>query len=395
MITTSQTLAQRIADGRMPVAEGLQIAMQIAEQLRQWHDRGSAHGALTPSTIEVSGGVPRLLGPEAAEAKWLYEAPEVKLGAAPDTRSDIFSFGAIVFEILTGERIFVEGLAMGIPVQSGHGGIDRLVNGCVAQAPDSRYQHAQKIMLELRLLLATARRNNFVLKPPAHPAAAPAPSPAPRAEPVVESPAASFVPPPPPPPAPDAPAMQALHDLEGRISSRLQEQERTIANVAHVANEVLKALREQQTAAAAAYAAPPPPRPAPAPAAEPEPPQQLRGMGFRGYEEHSAGSRADKMLDLLSDKLSRLDLVVTSVADRMQKLEEIFDQFDTDAAALRDSVTRDIRRFEHTLKSQGAAIESARTAMGQTDDLVERVVEALDSLQAMFVTSAEEQTLAS
>jgi hypothetical protein len=88
-------------------------------------------------------------------------------------------------------------------------------------------------------------------------------------------------------------------------------------------------------------------------------------------------------------------MVVSAAVERLGKLEHIFDQFDIDAAALRDSVTRDIRNFERALKTQGAAIESARTAMGQTDDLVERVVEAIDSLQSMFVTTAEERTLAS
>lgn len=389
MISTSQPLAQRIAAGRLAVPEGLQIAMQLAEKLRQCHDGGSAHGALTPSTIALSDAGVELLGPEAAESKWLYEAPEVKLGGAADTRSDIFSFGAIVFEMLTGERVFVEGLALGLPVQSGHAGIDHLVNGCVAQSPDSRYQQMQKVILELRLLLSTAKRTNVVLSAPAHPAARAA-TPVPAAS--VPAAAPFFA------AATEPSAMQAIHDLEGRISARMHEQERTIANVAHVANEVLKALREQQAATAAApsmqhYA---PPQPQHVPMTAPEPPMQTRGMGFRGYEEPmSSGSRLDKMLDLLSDKLSRLDLVVTTVVDRIQKLEDIFDQFDIDAAALRDSVTHDIRKFEHSLKSQGAAIESARTAMGQTDDLVERVVEAIDSLQAMFVTAAEEQTLAS
>ena len=69
-------------------------------------------------------------------------------------------------------------------------------------------------------------------------------------------------------------------------------------------------------------------------------------------------------------------------------------QYVTDAAALRDSVTRDIRNFERGLKAQNAAIESARTAMGQTDDLVERVVEALDSLQSMLV-APDERSMAS
>jgi hypothetical protein len=96
---------------------------------------------------------------------------------------------------------------------------------------------------------------------------------------------------------------------------------------------------------------------------------------------------------MLHDKIARIDLVLTTAVERIQKLDESLEAFDTDAAALRDSVTRDIRNFERMLKQQSTAIESARTAMGQTDDLVERVVEALDSLQSMFITPAEERSM--
>src|SRR4051794_38477997 len=109
MTSTSQTLAQRISNGRLPLSEGLHVATQIADQLRQWHTRDSVHGALTPSAVSLADGAVALLGREAAQSKWAYEAPEVKLGQAADVRSDIFSFGAIVFEMLTGESVFVDG----------------------------------------------------------------------------------------------------------------------------------------------------------------------------------------------------------------------------------------------------------------------------------------------
>lgn len=382
MTSTSQTLAQRLATGCIPVSEGLPIAMQLAEQLRFIHDSGSAHRGLTPATVVVSGGSVALLPAETAPGSTSYDAPELRQGGMADVRSDIFSFGAVVFEMLTGIA-FEAGMIA--PLASGSAAIDRLVNGCVAESPDQRYQRMPKVMLELRLLLSAARKSQVILTAPPAPAPLPPVANEPPAAAPLYTPASS-----------DELAVHAMQELEGRISSRLVEQERTIANVAHVANEVLRALREQQAtaSAAAAYSAPPGPRPAPVPVMEHEPPI-TRGMGFRGYEEPSSGSRTDRMLDLLGDKLSRLDLLVTSAVDRLQKLENIFDEFDIDAAALRDSVTRDIRIFERALKSQGTAIESARTAMGQTDDLVERVVEAIDSLQSMFVTAAEERTLAS
>jgi hypothetical protein len=54
-------------------------------------------------------------------------------------------------------------------------------------------------------------------------------------------------------------------------------------------------------------------------------------------------------------------------------------------------VAEDFLDFEKGLKSQATAIQSARTAMAQTDDLVERVVEALESLQSVVMEPREEQ----
>jgi hypothetical protein len=61
---------------------------------------------------------------------------------------------------------------------------------------------------------------------------------------------------------------------------------------------------------------------------------------------------------------------------------------------LHESVSEDFLAFEQNLKSQAAAIESTRTAMAQTDDLVERVVEALESLQS-FVLEPRDDSSAS
>jgi serine/threonine protein kinase len=364
MTSTSQTLAHRMAAGRIPVSEALQIGMQLADQLRQLHEQGNAHGALTPAAVGISGTAVRLLPvPEGDITR--FTSPEVAKGKPADVRSDIFSFGAVFFEMLTGRAAF-DGSSPN-PRPSGSPAVDRLVSACVAASPDARFQRAQKLMLELKLLSAAARRG----------------TPAPAAPPVQAAP---------PPPAPipvAAPAPVVNHqvqDLESRIAARLEEQERSVASVAQVANEVLKALREQQASAAVSHA--PAPTPAPAP--------RLHSRGFTAdpMDDHTA-SRLEKVVDAISDRLARLDLVLSSAVERLQKLEENLDAFDTDAAALRDSVTRDVRNFERALKAQNTAIESARTAMGQTDDLVERVVEALDALQSMFVNTSDEQSIAS
>jgi hypothetical protein len=351
MNSTSHTLAHRLNAGRLPASEALQIGMQLADQLRRLHEQGSAHGALTPSAVAISGSAVQLL-PALASDVTRFTAPEVAKGKPADVRSDIYSFGAVFYEMLTGRAAF-DGISPN-PRPSGSPAVDRLVAGCVAALPDSRFQRVQKLMLELKLLASAARRT------------APAPA--------VPAPVASYS------PAPEL--HQPATDFESRIAARLEEQERSVASVAQVANEVLKALREQQSGPATPRVQAPAPR--------------LHSRSFTSEPmDNYAANHLEKVVDALADRLARLDLVLSSAVERLHKLEENLEAFDTDAAALRDSVTRDVRNFERALKAQSTAIESARTAMGQTDDLVERVVEALDALQSMFVNTGDEHSIAS
>src|SRR5262245_42848691 len=103
----SQTLAQKLAGGRLPAGEALRYAIQVAESLQRLHDEGRVHGALSPAAIAISGRDLYLLPSGEGNGTASYTAPEVSRGEAADTRSDIFGFGAILYEMLTGERAFV------------------------------------------------------------------------------------------------------------------------------------------------------------------------------------------------------------------------------------------------------------------------------------------------
>jgi hypothetical protein len=63
--------------------------------------------------------------------------------------------------------------------------------------------------------------------------------------------------------------------------------------------------------------------------------------------------------------------------------------FDQNAAALRDSLTAELKVFEQSIEGHRKSVDSIRTAVAQTDDLVERVVEALESLQTIVLDQAE------
>ena len=80
-----------------------------------------------------------------------YTAPEVVLGSAADARSDIFGFGAILFEMLTGRRAF-DGEARDTLAATGNPALDRPVCPCLTQNPDARIASMPRVMMVLKLV---------------------------------------------------------------------------------------------------------------------------------------------------------------------------------------------------------------------------------------------------
>src|SRR6202521_3834876 len=131
------TLAERIAQGPMPLEEALPIARQIAQALEAAHEHGIIHRDLKPANIKLrpDGTVkvldfglakamepapgsspnvsqsPTITTPAMTQAGMLlgtaaYMSPEQARGKPVDKRSDIWAFGAVLFEMLTGKRAF-------------------------------------------------------------------------------------------------------------------------------------------------------------------------------------------------------------------------------------------------------------------------------------------------
>src|SRR5437588_1066481 len=130
------TLAERIAQGPISLEEALPIARQIAEALEYAHEKGIVHRDLKPANIKLTPegrvkvldfGLAKALSSDAAAAQnpassptltmraseagmimgtAAYMAPEQARGQNVDRRADIWAFGVVVWEMLTGRRLF-------------------------------------------------------------------------------------------------------------------------------------------------------------------------------------------------------------------------------------------------------------------------------------------------
>ena len=182
------TLADRISKGPIPLHEALPIAEEIAAALGAAHEAGVIHRDLKPANIKVRGdGAVKVLDfglakrvpvaeatPSDATTDLLttvgmvvgtpaYMSPEQILGRAIDVRSDIFSFGVVLYESLTGTHPFRKDVASDtlaailrdtpIPPSGGADpAMDALFGRLLAKAPAERSQTFEEVRAEIRRL---------------------------------------------------------------------------------------------------------------------------------------------------------------------------------------------------------------------------------------------------
>jgi Tol biopolymer transport system component len=198
-----ETLAQRLAQGSglkaqgLPMGEALAIARQIAEALETAHERGIVHRDLKPANIKITAeGAVKVLDFGLAKATdesalasgdtadgiilgtAAYMSPEQARGKATDKRTDIWAFGCVLYEMLTGRGIFAgetvsdtlgkilerEPDWTALPASTPPG-IRRLLLRCLAKDPKQRLRDIGEARIEIDAIEA-APGGGAALAPP-------------------------------------------------------------------------------------------------------------------------------------------------------------------------------------------------------------------------------------
>jgi Tol biopolymer transport system component/predicted Ser/Thr protein kinase len=192
-----ESLEARLRKGPLPIEEALQIAIQIAGALDAAHRRGMVHRDLKPGNVMLTKGGAKLLdfglakmnGPAGISdtdvtqlaphrpitvqgtilGTLQYMSPEQLEGKEADARSDIFSFGAMLYEMITGRKGFagssqatlIAAVMMTAPPPvstlqpMASPALDRAVRKCLAKSPDDRWQNAGDLLSELEWIAET------------------------------------------------------------------------------------------------------------------------------------------------------------------------------------------------------------------------------------------------
>jgi len=207
-LVDGETLADRLERGAIPIEEALEIAKHICEALEAAHEKGIIHRDLKPANVKITSdgkvkvldfglakamentvaratlsNSPTLISMAATNAGVIigtaaYMSPEQAKGFQVDARSDVFSFGSVLYELLTGHQAFngetVSEILASVLIREPdfnavppdlNPEVHELLRRCLEKNPKRRWQAVGDLRVELEAILS----NPHAVTPPAAP----------------------------------------------------------------------------------------------------------------------------------------------------------------------------------------------------------------------------------
>ena len=350
-----QSLAERLAEGPIPVDQALRHAAQLGEELRKIHDSGKSHGSVSPASILVTGDGVELTG---------------GMGDATGIPNDIFAFGTVLAEMMQ---------ANSDGSDAGEHSTAPLIASCLSRNPVERPPSMQKVLLELKLASLAARHSERAAKRVAPEVAMRAEIL--RAEEQQEERLKEHE-------TRMAEKHQAATDALDSVHARMEALEGQLASIQHREEANAYRLRDLEDGLNSAI-------------------QELGAkitatahkldMEFEAQTSvlesvRSSMARTDdligRVVDTVEAKLAAAQGRAEENAGRCETLEHGIQEAADQNAVFESRVADSLHQIQADLGNWAATVETLRKSMAQTDDLVGRVVEAVESIMDLRAVSA-------
>jgi serine/threonine protein kinase/tetratricopeptide (TPR) repeat protein len=189
-----ETLKEKVSRGPLKIEESLNIAIQVAEGLKEAHEKTIVHRDIKPDNVMITSraqvkimdfglaklsGMVRLTKETSTIGTAAYMSPEQSKGKEVDQRTDIWSLGVLLYEMITGRLPFkgeydqsvmyaimneepdpITGLRTGVPVE-----LERIVAKALKKNPDERYQNVSDLIVDLRAVQGRLTTGKEEFKP--------------------------------------------------------------------------------------------------------------------------------------------------------------------------------------------------------------------------------------